>query len=357
MSIRIQTAPAPAGRVIAVSDVHGHADYLRGLLAQVRPAPEDALVIVGDLLEKGPKNLETLRAVMALSQTLPVYWVMGNCDPVTEELLDPARAEGVRRWIEMSPNRLFREMMTEAGIGMDALADMEAFRREMEARFAPELAFMTNLPHVLKMGKYTFVHGGITDAPLETQEPYSVMKNDRYVEKGYAFDSWVVVGHWPTQLLGRTGQACTPYVEQARHIVCIDGGCVLKEAGQLNAMVIPDVNADAFSFESYDALEAFTARDAQEEKPPTVNVLYTDCAVDVLERGEEMVRVRLKSSGQTIYAPAVMLYQRGEEWRLDDYTDYEMPVRAGDVLKKVYALEKGMYVKDAQGRVGWYRGK
>lgn len=357
MSIRIQSAPAPKGRVIAVSDVHGQADYLRGVLEKVRPTADDALVIVGDLLEKGPKNLETLRAVMKLNQTTPVYWVMGNCDPVTEELLDPARAEGVRRWIEMSPKRLFRDMMAEAGLGLDALEDMDAFRREMQSRFAPELAFMAKLPHVLKMGRYTFVHGGITDAPLETQEPYSVMKNDRYVEKGYAFDRWVVVGHWPTQLLNRTGQTCAPHVEAQRHIVCIDGGCVLKDAGQLNAMVIPDANEDAFTFEHYDALEGFVAHDAQAEKPPTVSVLYTDCAVEILEHAGEMCTVRLKSSAQIVRAPARLLYQRGEQWHLDDYTDYELPVQPGDVLKRVYTLQEGVYAKDARGRVGWYRGR
>ena len=63
--VRVAQAPVPKGRVIAVSDVHGHADYLRGVLGRVCLTADDALVIVGDLLEKGPKNLETLREVIA----------------------------------------------------------------------------------------------------------------------------------------------------------------------------------------------------------------------------------------------------------------------------------------------------
>ena len=55
--VRTQVAPVPKGRVIALSDVHGHADYLRGVLEKIRLTADDALVIVGDLLEKGPKNL------------------------------------------------------------------------------------------------------------------------------------------------------------------------------------------------------------------------------------------------------------------------------------------------------------
>jgi diadenosine tetraphosphatase ApaH/serine/threonine PP2A family protein phosphatase len=353
MSIRIQQAPVPAGRVIAVSDVHGHAAYLRGLLARVKLTAEDALVVVGDLLEKGPESLETLREVMAVSQKTPVYWVAGNCDPLPDNW-DPAR---VAHWVRMSRERLFRDMMEEAGMGMETLEDMDAYRRELYERFPRELAFMEGLPHVLKIGIYTFVHGGITNEPLEAQTPESVMKNDAYLQKGYAFERWVVVGHWPTQLLNRVGQSCAADVQEARHIISIDGGCVIKECGQLNALIIPRAAENAFSFDSYDGLETVTALDGQAERQPTVSVLYTDCAVEVVERGGSMSTIRLKSTGATLRAPTYKLYERDGEWRLDDYTDYEMPVRAGDVLKALKALPEGLYAKDAQGRVGWYRGR
>ena len=52
-------------RVIALSDIHGDFDGFHGLLQALRFSPEDALVIVGDIVEKGPNSLKLLRYVMA----------------------------------------------------------------------------------------------------------------------------------------------------------------------------------------------------------------------------------------------------------------------------------------------------
>ena len=72
---------APDQRVLVTSDIHGHCDQLRQLLEKASYAPEkDVLVIVGDMLEKGWQNLETLRFVMHLSETGKVYTLIGNAD-------------------------------------------------------------------------------------------------------------------------------------------------------------------------------------------------------------------------------------------------------------------------------------
>ena len=56
--------PSEDGRVLAVSDVHGNLPFLKGLLAKASFSSEDTLILVGDLLEKGPESLNTLRYVM-----------------------------------------------------------------------------------------------------------------------------------------------------------------------------------------------------------------------------------------------------------------------------------------------------
>ena len=49
-------------RLIAISDIHGSLGLLRQLLAKVRYVPvEDVLVLAGDLIEKGPQSLASLR--------------------------------------------------------------------------------------------------------------------------------------------------------------------------------------------------------------------------------------------------------------------------------------------------------
>ena len=65
------------GRIIAVSDIHGYAHYLKGVLKKAEYSIEDTLVVVGDLIDKGPYSLQTVRYIMKLREENPnVYAIM-----------------------------------------------------------------------------------------------------------------------------------------------------------------------------------------------------------------------------------------------------------------------------------------
>ncbi len=70
-----------------MSDVHGHIDNLFQLLKKLNYTQDDILVIVGDLIEKGPDSLRTLRYIMELSERENVYISMGNVDLHRYEIL------------------------------------------------------------------------------------------------------------------------------------------------------------------------------------------------------------------------------------------------------------------------------
>ena len=68
-------------RLLIASDIHAHGFLLQEALEKAAYAPEsDILIIVGDMLEKGPDSLGTLRYVMGLAEKGTVYALMGNVD-------------------------------------------------------------------------------------------------------------------------------------------------------------------------------------------------------------------------------------------------------------------------------------
>jgi predicted phosphodiesterase len=75
--MRIATCLEPAARRIFIGDVHGCFDELRALLARVRWQRDvDSLILVGDVVRKGPRSADVLR----FCRENRVLSVLGNHD-------------------------------------------------------------------------------------------------------------------------------------------------------------------------------------------------------------------------------------------------------------------------------------
>ena len=61
--------------IYVVSDIHGHFDKLEELLEKINFSMEDTLYILGDIIDRGPKILETVRKVM---NTPNIKMILGN---------------------------------------------------------------------------------------------------------------------------------------------------------------------------------------------------------------------------------------------------------------------------------------
>lgn len=115
----------PGQRILAVSDIHGHFDYFVQLLKKMEYGEDDILVIVGDLVDKGPESLRTVQYVMDLSRRHPVYVSMGNVDIRRAQLvLDDTPGAGERfveflqRMENTWKNSFCHEMLADLGIGI-----------------------------------------------------------------------------------------------------------------------------------------------------------------------------------------------------------------------------------------------
>lgn len=86
----------PAGRLIAIGDVHGCVLALDTLLEAILPATADTLVFLGDLIDQGRDSAAVLDRVRALQNDCKVVLIQGN----HEEMLFAARdsEEALRYW-------------------------------------------------------------------------------------------------------------------------------------------------------------------------------------------------------------------------------------------------------------------
>lgn len=300
--VRQITLP-PDKRVICISDIHGNLDLFKRLLDKIDYSNGDILILLGDLYTKGDKCHETLKYIIEMSCKPGVYILRGNCDGI-------------------------KEYVTE-----------------------DEKLWLNSLPHILESEEYIFVHGGITSNNLEEQDAAACMKNDAFMEKGLKFKKFVITGHWPTVNYTHRIPCHNPIVDGESRIISIDGGTVLKGAGQLNAFIIC---GKAFSFEYIDALPIIKIHKAQAVSGGSLNITWFDRFVEVFEEGETFSLYKHLKTGKILLLPNRLVWtdKDGNLCQCDNGTDYYLPVEEGEAVSLVDSFE-GKILAKKNGTVGW----
>jgi predicted phosphodiesterase len=204
------------GRLIIYGDIHGCLDEFKVLRKKIKPTKKDIEVVVGDILNKGPFSLETLRYIIKKD----ILLVRGNNEDKILKLYKKNITEGIKPWEE----KIVR------GIKKG------------------EIKFLKNLPYFLKFKNVTVIHGGIPfgvrlskklskekrkqltllryyDKDLNILPWYEKDKRDKFWSELYdGRDGFVVSGHHPFS---------KPKIE--KFAIDIDTGCVY--GGKLTAIV------------------------------------------------------------------------------------------------------------------------
>lgn len=348
----------PSGRrVLAVSDIHGNLPFFKGLLEQTDFCPDDILILLGDMLEKGRQSLELLRFIMELQKSHTVYPLCGNCDGLVLRFFeDDSWDTGFfTNYLPAHPESILRQLADE--MGYEAWNDLPAFRTALRAQYPEIWRWLKELPTILETEQFVFVHGGVPSLEhMEQLDSWKCMKNDNFLGQGHSFSKYVVVGHWPVTLYHPDIPSSAPIIDQAHRIISIDGACVLKVDGQLNALIIPDISRTEVCWQYYDGLPTVTALDAQQASSDPVNIRWGRSKLELLERGEELSLCRHLESGRVM--PILNSYLREGPRGLwcEDSTDYYLPVEPGDVLTLVVSTKQG-YLCKKDGVTGWYFGR
>ncbi len=209
-------------RVIVYGDMHGCLEELKKLRKKIYPKQNDIEVSVGDILNKGPLNIDTLRYV----QKHNIWAVMGNNE---EKILNYYKK------YKKDPKKILSKMRDD--------------EREIVLHLNnKDIQFLKNLPYYIKIKNLTIVHAGIKigtklNASIDKEDkkwltllrfynkefqpiPYSD-KINRFVFWSDIYsgrDGFVVFGHHPFSKS-----------KISKHAIGIDTGCVY--GGKLSAVV------------------------------------------------------------------------------------------------------------------------
>ena len=334
MKPQIISAKLNTKRILAVSDIHGNLDLFDRLLEKMEYRPgEDALVIIGDLVQRGAQNLGVIRRCMELSSLPNVFVLQGNNDLFVlsdryERLLEVLGYYGERAFHGEIAKNLGLPLPQTAG-------EMKALCERARETYPEEHAFLAERPHILETENFLFAHAGLASENLDEQELKYVIEQDRFLEKGtHVFHKMLLVGHWPVANYRSESLSNAPLYNSEKHVLSIDGGNGVKQFGQLNGVIL-DPKTGEWSWTSVDKFETISAPCSQAAQPGTV-VTWPENYVDLLESFEEYSRCRVWKTGAVIEIPNSFLYQDEGTFRTSDITNIRLQIQAGEPLSLIW---------------------
>lgn len=341
---------SPSQRVIAISDIHANLPVLKKLLKKINYQNHDELFLVGDLLEKGTHNLDTLYYLMELAKNPHVHPMIGNCDIVCRNILYDTRLEFLHQILMSRKNSILHEMANTLSITINEDTDMYALAKILRQNFAKELHFIDDLPHVIETPECIFAHAGIQNEHTYGHDMRDIMVHDYFMMGNKKFHKYIIVGHLPVSEYNSSICNFVPIVDMEKNIISIDGGNCVKHAGQLNALIIQN---HQFQFAYSDTLPKVQIQmtfSPINRRP--FFITWHESEVILLKQETMKSYCRHLASGKELWIPNSFLYHNEQNIYAADYTTYKLPVKKGDTVKLISSYINASLVKK-NGVVGW----
>ena len=156
----------PGERVYAIGDIHGRLDLFERLLGMIRrdnatrtPAHVQ-LVLLGDLIDRGPESAELVRRCMKFAEQTNQFVVLkGNHEAIMVESLSGDFA-ALSLWLEFGGDAALSSWGIDAAL-IEEGASTELLRTARSLVPKKTLAWLRKLPLTWQSGDYLFVHAGI----------------------------------------------------------------------------------------------------------------------------------------------------------------------------------------------------
>ena len=346
---------SPYRRTIAISDIHGDCEGFDGVLQKVGFSDEDALVIVGDILEKGDHSLELLQRVKELARKGNVYMVLGNNDTAFRHLYaDFFTDKDICWYMNSGKKTVLIEMADALHMPYATEADIEALKIAIRENYSEEYDYLESVPHIIDSNLAVFVHAGLESDDLYRQNPQYCMAAPAFSRQTHHFEKMVVVGHWPATNYCETIIDANAFYKEATNVYSIDGGNSMKSWQQINYLILRNDGTVENGY--YDAQPKIRVEEAQAATDQPLTLVFPNTLLEIREQKEDCSICFVPHLQQEMSVPNNRIYHYGGKAYRWDYTNYHLPVAAGEVVSFCGEMDGEILIK-REGIVGKYRGE
>ena len=204
-------------KIFAIGDIHGCYDRLKALMGKIPiDCSRDALVFIGDYIDRGPHSVEVVDYLIQLKNRFPeVIFLKGNHEDMLDKFISGADR--------------FTYLLNGGQQTLDSY-----LTKPVQSESFPippdHMEFFKSLRLFYETEEFIFVHAGLRPwVPLESQNTEDLLWiRDKFVSSKYDFGKRVIFGHTPLK---------KPLVELNK--IGIDTGAVYGNA--LTCIQLPDL--------------------------------------------------------------------------------------------------------------------
>jgi serine/threonine protein phosphatase 1 len=198
-------------RTFVISDIHGNNELFRKALKEVAFKKTDKLILVGDLIDRGPESKGVLDTVLLMLESgLDVECLMGNHEKL---FLDAVlNTNNLNQWLLNGGDKTLSSFLTSS---------IEKIPKKY-------FDFVKSFKYYKEDKDFILVHAAIN---MKISDPFSDLQTilwerdqSKYLDLGWLGNRKVVHGHSP-----KSKTNIIKSIADGEQILCIDNGTFLKK--------------------------------------------------------------------------------------------------------------------------------
>ncbi|MGM9899663.1 MAG: metallophosphoesterase [Bacilli bacterium] len=346
-------------RIIVISDIHGMYHILDSLLKKIDyHSGIDYLLLLGDFAQRGKYPLKTLRYIMDLTKNDRVYALLGNHDHGNYKIFKEKYLNNEFNEYLTKPTTVLYDMYEEYKLYNKNAADLDlaTLQKELRKYFDKEISFLLDLPLMIESEDHIFVHAGL-DKIRDYQKSYyrTVFMKRYFYYQGHLADKVVVCGHMPVTIYAKDEFNDNIIIDLKKKIISIDGGLVIKEGGQLNALIIKK-HHDIYTYDCVyetDFSKKELINDSIQNNQGK-GVCWPNYEVTLIEKGEYFSKIMINATKEITYIKNEYLINDNQS-AYDDCPAKVLGIKKGEMVEIINDSCSGYTLVKYKGKQGWIK--